>query len=193
MQPGIFALSGWDLVGAYPLSVEEAKELINKDLDNRWINRGAYDLLGENSEATRSPFGIPKAKTLYGSLPYQLNDPHSFVSQLKKYLRVRKIYKIPFAQISRVVHFDHPSLFGILYTLPQTNHLVLCAMNFGTNPVSEKIKFSLFQKTNAINLMEEKSEKKEVSSKKFLVKLNGLEGKVILFRPYREILSLYES
>ena len=44
MQPGAFNISGWDLVGAYPLKFDEVKELI-KDGDTRWLNRGAFDLL----------------------------------------------------------------------------------------------------------------------------------------------------
>src|SRR5207248_3369325 len=44
MQPGIFALSGWDLVGALTLPAESVKTLL-ADGDTRWINRGSYDLL----------------------------------------------------------------------------------------------------------------------------------------------------
>ena len=46
MQPGVFALSGWDLVGALPLPGEAVQTLL-ADGDTRWINRGAYDLLGQ--------------------------------------------------------------------------------------------------------------------------------------------------
>ena len=42
MQPGVFALSGWDLVGALPLPAEEVAHLM-LDGDTRWIHRGAYD------------------------------------------------------------------------------------------------------------------------------------------------------
>jgi len=52
------------------------------DGDTRWINRGAYDLLGSNPEAARSSAGLPRATALYGSLPQQLRKPDSFASQL---------------------------------------------------------------------------------------------------------------
>ncbi|MCL4357875.1 hypothetical protein M1512_03210 [Patescibacteria group bacterium] len=42
---GVFALSGWDLVGALPLPPDSISKLI-KSGNTRWINRGAYDLLG---------------------------------------------------------------------------------------------------------------------------------------------------
>uniref|UniRef100_UPI003FD7CB34 maltose alpha-D-glucosyltransferase n=1 Tax=Pseudomonas sp. TaxID=306 RepID=UPI003FD7CB34 len=40
MQPGVFALSGWDLVGALPLAADEVAHLM-ADGDTRWIHRGA--------------------------------------------------------------------------------------------------------------------------------------------------------
>ena len=57
MQPGVFALSGWDLVGALTLPAAAVRERL-ADGDTRWINRGAYDLLGSNPQATRSAAGI---------------------------------------------------------------------------------------------------------------------------------------
>ena len=55
MQPGVFALSGWDLVGALTLPAESVKTLL-ADGDTRWINRGAYDLLGTNpARLNRAP------------------------------------------------------------------------------------------------------------------------------------------
>ena len=61
-QPGVFALSGWDLVGALPLDAEEVAPLMTEG-DTRWIERGAYDLTDAEPGATRSSDGIPKART----------------------------------------------------------------------------------------------------------------------------------
>jgi len=44
------------------------------DGDTRWINRGAYDLIGSNPKATRSAAGLPVAVALYGPLPKQLKE-----------------------------------------------------------------------------------------------------------------------
>jgi trehalose synthase len=71
MQPGVFALSGWDLVGALTLPAESVKSLL-ADGDTRWINRGAYDLLGANAGADRSSAELPRARALYGTLAEQL-------------------------------------------------------------------------------------------------------------------------
>ena len=87
-QPGVFALSGWDLVGALPLNIKQVGELA-ADGDTRWINRGGYDLLGKGGTAA-----LPMATALYGSLPEQLADPESFASQLQALLALRKRYRI---------------------------------------------------------------------------------------------------
>src|SRR5262249_60753223 len=67
MQPGVFALSGWDLVGALTLPPDSVNTLL-ADGDTRWINRGAYDLIGANPQVDRSGIGMPRARTLYGTL-----------------------------------------------------------------------------------------------------------------------------
>src|SRR5262249_44909730 len=43
MQPGVFSLSSWDLVGALPIPEESVAERM-QDGDFRWINRGGVDL-----------------------------------------------------------------------------------------------------------------------------------------------------
>lgn len=85
MQPGVFALSGWDLVGALPLAAEDVEHLM-QDGDTRWIHRGAYDLVELNPDAQLSAGNMPRSKSLYGSLNSQLQDPESFASQLQKFL-----------------------------------------------------------------------------------------------------------
>ena len=74
MQPGVFALSGWDLVGALTLPGDAVKTLL-ADGDTRWINRGAYDLLGHGLRSARVGAGLPRAPALYGPLPEQLQRP----------------------------------------------------------------------------------------------------------------------
>jgi trehalose synthase len=72
-QPGVLALSGWDLVGALTLPADQVKSLL-ADGDTRWINRGSYDLMGKTPAAKGSSVGIPVAASLYGSLPGQMKD-----------------------------------------------------------------------------------------------------------------------
>lgn len=87
-QPGVFALSGWDLTGALTIPKEEVADLIG-DGDTRWIERGAHDLVGSSPDATRSLSGMPRARSLYGTLPEQLERSDSFATGLREMLRIR--------------------------------------------------------------------------------------------------------
>ena len=59
-QPGVFAISGWDLVGAITIDPDQIKDLLS-DGDTRWINRGAYDLMDVDTGATESFAKDPKS------------------------------------------------------------------------------------------------------------------------------------
>lgn len=109
LQPGVFALSGWDLVGALPLERTQVRRLISSG-DTRWIERGAYDLMGWAPETTASASGIPVATALYGSLPDQLENPDSFVARLAKILRVRKRHGLATGRLVAVPEVGHKSL-----------------------------------------------------------------------------------
>ncbi|NUT71517.1 maltose alpha-D-glucosyltransferase [Pseudarthrobacter sp. C4D7] len=89
LQPGVFALSGWDLTGIMALDRSSVGELTSQG-DTRWINRGAHDLMGTSPDATNSSAGMPRARSLYGSLPDQLQDQDSFARRLQRILAVRE-------------------------------------------------------------------------------------------------------
>lgn len=89
LQPGVFALSGWDLTGILALDRSSVGELTSQG-DTRWINRGAHDLMGTSPDATNSSAGMPRARSLYGSLPDQLQDQDSFARRLQRILAVRE-------------------------------------------------------------------------------------------------------
>ncbi len=117
LQPGVFALSGWDIVGALPLPREAVAQLMG-DGDTRWIHRGAYDLMGVNPAATQSNAGLPRARTLYGSIPEQLARPNSFLSQLRQILAVRERYQLYAARQIAVPAVTSPGLLVMVHELP---------------------------------------------------------------------------
>src|SRR3954470_14850554 len=45
LQPGVFALSGWDLCGMLPLAADDVEDLLRGG-DTRWIHRAGHDLMG---------------------------------------------------------------------------------------------------------------------------------------------------
>ena len=179
MQPGVVMISGWDLVGAYPLKPDQVKDLI-KDGDNRWINRGAYDLLGKNPNAQYSRSKLPRARSLYGSLPEQLKDPLSYVSTLKKMLKVRKDYKINLSLPIDIIDVKNPSLYVATYKLYDKS-LLMIALNFSQNPIEEELNISQIKHTRAKNIITDKKEVKKFFSSKFDIKLDGFEAKAIVF------------
>jgi trehalose synthase len=141
MQPGVFALSGWDLVGALPLAADEVHPWI-EDNDYRWMNRGAFDLMGANEGARASEAGLPKASAIYGSLPTQLRDPNSFVARLQKMLRAREESGIA---LSTLVSVGEPISKGMLVMLlqrPDDLGWIITALNFATEPALENLHFS---------------------------------------------------
>ena len=138
MQPGVFSLSGWDLVGALPLSTNQVEYLLG-DNDFRWLNRGAVDLMGYNSQAEKSAWGLPRAKVLYGPLPQQLKDPESYGSRLKQILKLRRDYKIELSEVLIVPEVNNPGVFLLVMLLPENNRIAITAINFGRTSASEKI------------------------------------------------------
>jgi maltose alpha-D-glucosyltransferase/alpha-amylase len=139
MQPGVLALSGWDLVGALPLATETVASLPG-DTDLRWINRGAYDLMNTNPEADTSLAGVPKAAAVYGSLPAQLRDPTSFTARLQHMLRARAESGIALTTLASV---GEPIDDGLLVMLLRRSDggWIISALNFAKEPVNEHLYF----------------------------------------------------
>ncbi|WP_314146327.1 maltose alpha-D-glucosyltransferase [uncultured Leifsonia sp.] len=115
-QPGVFALSGWDLLGSLTLPRGEVADLI-ADGDTRWVERGAHDLLGVAPETERSASGMPRARSLYGTLPEQLKRRDSFASRLRGLLRIRSRYGIATARQIDVPDVAHPGMLVLVHQL----------------------------------------------------------------------------
>lgn len=137
LQPGVFALSGWDLLGVLPVPAEEVADLIREG-DTRWINRGAHDLMGTYPEAVRSESGIPRGRSLYGSLPDQLKDPQSFARQLGRILEIRKKFGVATAQQVDVPTVSHKGLLVMVHELSQ-GQIQATVLNFSSEEITATI------------------------------------------------------
>jgi trehalose synthase len=133
-QPGVMALSAWDLVGALTLGLDEVADLV-RDGDTRWINRGAHDLLGVADGVSTAPSGIPVARSLYGSLVEQQKDPRSFLSGLAAVLRVRQNLGLSTATPAGVADSDSAAVLGLQHVLYDTD-IQLTVINFSGDPVT---------------------------------------------------------
>jgi trehalose synthase len=117
-QPGVFALSAWDLLGALPLPADQIGDLIEGG-DTRWVERGALDLIDGNPEAVTSSSGMPRGRALYGSLPVQLADPTSFASRLRQILAIRDRFEIAVGSQVDVPDVAHPGMLVLVHRLDE--------------------------------------------------------------------------
>jgi trehalose synthase len=132
-QPGVFALSGWDLVGALTLDRRQVGDLI-RDGDTRWIHRSAYDLMDYQPDARQSASKMPKGTALYGSLPEQLADETSFISGLRDILAVRAHYGIATATQLDVPPVSNKAMLVMVHRLEKGDQITV--LNFSASPVA---------------------------------------------------------
>ena len=147
-------MSGWDLVGALPLTPDEVAELV-ADGDTRWIGRGAYDLIDAAPNATRSGAGLPRAPMLYGSLSAQLDDPNSFASRLRRLLSVRDAYVIAASQQIEIPDTAAPGLLVMVHELPNQAGTQVTALNFSLEPIDEVVTLAISHSGSVLDMIAE--------------------------------------
>ncbi|MDU8541040.1 MULTISPECIES: maltose alpha-D-glucosyltransferase [Pseudomonas syringae group] len=175
MQPGVFALSGWDLVGALTLPAEQVDHLM-QDGDTRWIHRGAYDLVDLDPEAEFSAGDMPRPKTLYGSLVSQLQRPDSFASQLKKILAVRRAYDIAASRQILIPDVEHPGLLVMVHELPAGKGTQITALNFSSETIVETLHLPGIAPGPVVDIINERVEGDLTDQGEFTITLDAYEG-----------------
>ena len=136
-QPGVFALSGWDLCGILTLERSKVSRLVASG-DTRWIHRAAYDLMNYQPGATESPSRMPRGTSLYGSLPEQLKDPTSFASRLRDILAVRTRYGIASAVQADVPEVSDKAMLVMAHQL-DTRQLQVTVLNFSSRSIAGRV------------------------------------------------------
>jgi trehalose synthase len=138
LQPGVFALSGWDLCGMLTLERSKVSRLLASG-DTRWIHRAAYDLMNHRPEATESPSKIPRGNSLYGSLPQQLQEPNSFLSRLCGILAVRKRYGIATSVQVDVPQVSNPAMLVMVHRL-DSERMQVTVLNFAGHAIAGRVR-----------------------------------------------------
>lgn len=174
-QPGVFALSGWDMVGALPVPAEAVASLMT-DGDTRWVERGAYDLGNVAPEAAESKAGLPRARSLYGPLHEQLQDPDSFASQLKRLLAVRHAYGIHASYQTAIPDVANPALLVMVHDLPDGRGTQVTALNFGREPLEEVVTLSGVQPGPVVDMVHEVIRGDLTEEGALTIRLDGFEG-----------------
>ena len=104
--------------------------------DTRWIHRAAYDRMGFDPEATGSGSGMPRSRSLYGSLPEQLADENSFVSNLREILATRKRYGIATGLMLDVPPVAHKAMLVIVNQLQNEDEKHVLVLNFSAEELT---------------------------------------------------------
>ncbi|MBA3529322.1 MAG: maltose alpha-D-glucosyltransferase, partial [Propionibacteriaceae bacterium] len=138
-QPGVFALSGWDLCGMLTLERSKVASLLSTG-DTRWIHRAAYDLMGYRPEATESLSKMPRGVSLYGSLAEQREDETSFASRLRDILEVRKRYGIATGVQLDVPEVSNKAMLVMVHRLMEDDRTQITVLNFCDHPISGSVR-----------------------------------------------------
>jgi maltose alpha-D-glucosyltransferase/alpha-amylase len=189
MQPGVFSLSSWDLVGALPVA-EKAVRKWAVDGDYRWINRGGVDLLGSYPDADKSAIGLPKAPSLYGSLSEQLKDRESFAMRLRQILRARKEHRLAEAELIQVAAVEQRGSCLLVMRLPD-ERLAVTALNFGRSEASETldleklpgIELNRLHGAEAVDIVSGEQASR-VERGKLVIELDALSGQTLVIAPH---------
>ncbi|WP_395308787.1 maltose alpha-D-glucosyltransferase [Mycobacterium sp. AMU20-3851] len=139
LQPGVFALSGWDLCGMLTLPAEDVRELLRGG-DTRWIHRAAHDLMGVNPTATHSSAGMPRGRSLYGSIPEQMADETSFLRQLQAILAVRTHFGIATSTQVDIPEVSHRAMLVMVHQLADPHQLQLTVLNFANTEIAGTVR-----------------------------------------------------
>ena len=136
-QPGVVAFSGWDVCGMLTLERSQVARLLATG-DTRWINRPAYDLMGYGAEARDPSSTMPPGRSLYGSLPEQLEQPSSFVRRLSDILAVRRRSGIATCTQLEIPSVSDPALLVMVHRL-DTGATQVTVLNFSTHSVRDRV------------------------------------------------------
>lgn len=139
LQPGVFALSGWDLCGMLTLPPTQVGELLCGG-DTRWIHRAAHDLMGVNPHADHSMAGMPRGRSLYGSVADQLADETSFLRQLQAILRVRSHYGIATSRQVDIPEVSHRGMLVMVHQLEGDGLCQLTVLNFANEHIAGTVR-----------------------------------------------------
>jgi len=153
LQPGVLALSGWDLCGSLTLDKDQVKDFIGSDEDNRWISRGGYDLLGYQPASNETSAGIPLARALYGPINEQLKDNNSFVNNLKAIIDIRKKYQIDIAEQIEILDSEDNAILGLVHRLGYSDQLQITLLNFSAKDLTTKVQSKYFEINSVVSDM----------------------------------------
>jgi trehalose synthase len=178
LQPGVFALSGWDLVGMLTLDRSQIKALL-ADGDTRWIHRAAYDLMDYRPTATESTSQMPRGVSLYGSLPAQLEEEGSFARRLRDILEIRKRYGIATGVQLDVPQVSNRAMLVMVHQLAEAEQVTV--LNFSGHEITGSvISETLVPGSALVDMMNDEDLGEVDDLHSFAITLGPYEGRSLL-------------
>ena len=96
--------------------------------------------MGVNHGATRSMAGMPRGRSLYGSIPEQLADETSFLRQLQAILRVRSHYGIATSRQVDIPEVSHKGMLVLVHQLEDPGQHQLTMLNFANEDIAGTVR-----------------------------------------------------
>lgn len=84
--------------------------------------------------------GMPRGKSLYGSIPEQLADETSFLRQLRAILRVRSHYGIATSRQIDIPEVSHRAMLVMVHQLEDPQQHQLTVLNFADEPIAGTVR-----------------------------------------------------
>ena len=94
--------------------------------------------MGTRPDAAKSTAGMPRARSLYGSLPEQLKDPNSYARRLQEILRVRESSGIATSVLLDVPEVSNRALLVLVNQLGDGS-LEVTVLNFSDQEIAGSI------------------------------------------------------
>ena len=183
LQPGVFAVSGWDVCGMLTLERSQIAPLLETG-DTRWIHRAAYDLMDYQPGASESSSRMPRGRSLYGSLPKQLKTRTSFVSRLRDILAIRRRFGIATSTQVDVPAVSNKALLVMVHRL-DSGLLQVTALNFSNSPIADLVVSEHFSPGAAvIDMFTDRKLGMVDQRHTFPIDLNPHQGMSLLIVPY---------
>jgi hypothetical protein len=178
LQPGVFALSGWDLVGITTLDRPgPGAHLAGRHpLDQP----GRARPHGYQPRRHPSASGMPRARSLYGPLPEQLKDEGSFARRLQKILKVREEWGIATGVLLDIPEVSQRGLLVMVHRLA-SGQIQVTVLNFTGESITGSVNSSYLEAgAGVLDLFTEETVSQVDDLHSFFIELGAYQGTALL-------------
>lgn len=138
IQPGVFQISAWDLLGVVNFNGDHNNKKII-DGDSRWLCRSGFDLNEldqsfsfESERMTNNHIGekVIGGYSMFDSLYKQIDNPESFVVRASKIIKLRESLKIANGSLYKIINTSNKSVNIVVFYLAENKHYCIVVNNF---------------------------------------------------------------